>query len=536
MMTPAILTDAYKISHKGFMIDDTTMIYSNWTARSDKHFPVKGDLWDKKHVVMGIQEFCQEFMVEFWNDGFFSKKKKKACKKIAKFFTKFFNQPFDAKQFEELHDLGYLPITIKGLPDGTLCPIGVPCVFIFNNHKAFAWLTNYLETLFSCEMWKIMTVSTIAKEFRKLCDHWAALTCDNNLHVDYQCHDFSLRGAHGIYDGAKYGVGHLLFFKGTDTLSAVERGQMLYGKGCVGTSIPASEHSVACLGYAKDGELESYRKWITKDYPSGLVSLVSDTTDYWKVLSDYLPVLRDDIMSRNGKVVIRPDSGDPADIICGYNYYSFYEEDMSKIQEHADIAYYANYEYLINLFDDKAYKVSFIDGDHRLSITNVDTRVVKGSVELLWENFGGMVNSKGFRELDSHIGLIYGDSITYEVAKNVFERLLAKGFASNCVVFGIGSFTYNYMTRDTLGFAVKATAAYVGTDVVELQKNPVTDDGTKKSAKGFLSVVTDRQVGFKLVQGMHSPFVDDATVFYYQDGKILFRQVFEEIQERCRFI
>lgn len=532
-MIPAIATDAYKISHKGFMVDNTEVIYSNWTARSDKHFPVKGDLWDKKHVVMGIQEFCQEFLIEFWNKGFFSKKKKKACKKIAAFLTDFFGREFDPKQFEELHDLGYLPVIVRGLPDGTLCPIGVPCVFIYNMDERFAWLTNYLETLFSCEMWKIMTVATIAKEFRKLCDHWAEKTCDSNAHVDYQCHDFSLRGAHGIQDGAKYGVGHLLFFKGTDTLPAVERGKKYYGAGCFGTSIPASEHSVACLGYAKLGELESFRKWVSVDYPNGLVSLVSDTTDYWKVLSDYLPALKDEIMARDGKVVIRPDSGDPADIICGLPYAAW---DSSKTNQDMILSTYyeCNMEYCFDVHTNKMYKIEFVDGDQDLKVTEVDARVVKGSIELLWETFGGHTNSKGLKELDSHIGLIYGDSITYEVAKDIFQRLEDKGFASNCVVFGIGSFTYNFMTRDTLGFAVKATAAIVDGETVALQKNPVTDDGTKKSAKGFLKVLRDDNGELYLEQGVETPYQEDETVLYYLKGCLNYKQTFEQIQARLK--
>jgi len=201
-------------------------------------------------------------------------------------------------------------------------------------------------------------------------------------------------------------------------------------------------------------------KTLLKTYPTGILSVVSDTFDLFKVLTDYLPRLKDEILARDGKLVIRPDSGDPVDILCGTRQYA------SK----------------------KAFELDILD---RENSTAKHTHQTKGVIELLWDVFGGTINEQGYKVLDPHIGAIYGDSITIDRADEICKRLEAKGFASTNVVLGIGSFTYQYNTRDTFGFAMKAT--YVEVDGVgrEIFKDPITDDGTKKSATGLLRVVWD---------------------------------------------
>jgi nicotinamide phosphoribosyltransferase len=192
-----------------------------------------------------------------------------------------------------------------------------------------------------------------------------------------------------------------------------------------------------CAG-GRDSEFETYERLITEIYPNGMISIVSDTWDFWSVLTDILPKLKDKIMSRNGKVVIRPDSGDPVDIVCG--------NDM----------------------------------------LNADDPAHYGAVEVLWNIFGGKINEKGYKELDSHIGLIYGDSITIDRAEVILAKLEAKGFSSGNIVFGIGSYTMQYVTRDTLGFAVKATSVVIDGERKAIFKDPKT--GSKKSHKGLLMV------------------------------------------------
>jgi nicotinamide phosphoribosyltransferase len=250
------------------------------------------------------------------------------------------------------------------------------------------------------------------------------------------------------------GAAHLLSFRGTDTIPAINFLEEYYSapkySGEVGCSVAATEHSVMCAG-TPDMELSTYRRLIKDVYPSGILSIVSDQYDLWKVLTNYIQDLRSDILSRNGKIVFRPDSGDPIKILCGD---------------------------------------SFRSGP-----------AAKGVIELLWDCFGGKVNSKGYRELDSHVGAIYGDSISLDRAKQICTLLKKKGFASTNVVFGIGSFTYQYNTRDTFGFAVKSTytecSTMDGTECVDIYKDPVTDDGVKKSAMGLL-VVKKNENGFYL--------------------------------------
>lgn len=194
---------------------------------------------------------------------------------------------------------------------------------------------------------------------------------------------------------------------------------------------------------------------LLENFTTGIISYVSDTYDLWAVCSKILPRIKDKIMARNGKLVIRPDSGDPVDILCG--------------KEWSSLGY--------NGYGDSI---------------KPNNNEAKGVVELLWDVFGGTVNEKGYKVLDPHIGVIYGDSITLDRAEQICKRLEAKGFASTNVVLGIGSYTYNYNTRDSLGIAVKSTYCEVVengfVEKREIFKDPVTDDGTKKSARGLLCV------------------------------------------------
>jgi nicotinamide phosphoribosyltransferase len=205
-------------------------------------------------------------------------------------------------------------------------------------------------------------------------------------------------------------------------------------------------------------------KRLLEIYPNGILSVVSDTFDLFKVVTEYLPRLKDEILARDGKLVIRPDSGNPVDILCG------------------KIVWVNKGEFDFN--------------KSRISGLNPDD---KGVIELLWDVFGGTINEQGYKVLDPRIGAIYGDSITIDRANEICKRLEAKGFASTNVVLGVGSFTYQYNTRDTFGFAMKATYVEVthkaesgspafSVEGREIFKDPITDDGTKKSATGLLCV------------------------------------------------
>jgi len=482
--------DFYKTGHKPQYPDGTEYVYSSMTARSNKHFswqqPGKGYV-----VLWNLQGFIKEFLIDGWNEGFFNKPKKECLD--------YFNRrmstsvgPIDSSHISDLHDLGYLPIQIKSLKEGTLVPIGMPMFVIVNTDPKYFWLTNLLETIISTEMWKPITVATIAYEYKKLCTEFADMTCDNRDHIPFQCHDFSMRGMPGWHDAARSSTGHLLPFAGTDTVPAIDYLEEYYyadaDTDLVGASIPATEHSVMCMG-SKEGEKDTIKRLLKEIYPTGYFSAVVDTWDFFKVLTEMLPELKQEIMSRDGKFVVRPDSGDPADIICGL--------------------------------------------EPAFGATGA-TPEDKGAIELLWDTFGGTINDKGYKVLDEHIGLIYGDSITLQRANNIFKRLEDKGFASSNVVLGIGSYTYQYVTRDTFGMAIKATWGQINGVSRDIFKDPATDDGTKKSAKGRLMAYVDKDTK-ELSYKDQCSALDETKGEYkkvFLNGKMCRPQTLKEIRTR----
>ncbi|OYW78740.1 MAG: nicotinate phosphoribosyltransferase, partial [Polynucleobacter sp. 32-46-5] len=350
----------------------------------------------------------------------------------------------------------------------------MPVFTIRNTDIRFAWLTNYLETWLSSQLWKQMTIATIAYEYRALVNEFALLTTGSTAGTEFQVHDFSYRGLSGTEDAAASGAAFLLSTCGTDNIPGLYYATKFYGAnmktGLIGTSVPASEHSLASTGIAVDGELETYRKWITKDYPTGIVSVISDTLDFFRVVTEFATELKYDILNRQpnalglAKVVFRPDSGCPVKILTGYLPQEIrWAADFSNAVR-TDIAY-------------------CIETGRKLSEPEI-----KGAVQCLWDIFGGTTTEQGYKQLHERVGLIYGDSITLERAEQILKRLAKKGFASTNVVFGVGSYTCQYLTRDSMGIAVKATAAVVDGQTYALSKDPTTDDGTKKSAKGLLRV------------------------------------------------
>lgn len=489
---PLHLIDFYKADHKSQYPNGLEFVYSNLTPRSNKHFNWKQE--GKGYVILwGLQGFCQEFLIDLWTEGFFKKDKEEAVKKFER-RMKNAGVTVDGEHFSKLHDLGYLPIQVKALPEGSKVPVGVPVFTIENTHPEFAWLTNSLETALSAGLWKRITIATIAYEYYQICKSYLDLTCDNEDHLPFQCHDFSARGLGGIDWSAN--SGHLLFFQGTDTVSAIDYLEEYYfadsDEEFIAGSVPATEHSVMCLN-GKETETGTVERLLVDVYPTGIVSMVMDTWDYFKFLTEGLPTLKDTIMGRDGKFVVRPDSGDPVKIICGYKVAAQDLDHFGKTgnvfktddKAWAEGKLKANRWALKNGSESFKYFGKYYETETGRELSEAE---VKGSIEILWDIFGGTINEKGFKVLDEHIGLIYGDSITLDRADEILCRLKDKGFASSNVVFGVGSFTYQYMTRDTFGMAVKATFGVINGEEVEVFKDPATDDGTKKSAKGLLRV------------------------------------------------
>ena len=477
-MNPLLLTDGYKTGHHLMYPEGTTLVYSNFTPRSNKYAPKGCD-----QLVSFGQQMMMVKIHEAFNRDFFSRKKKEVCGEMKEELEMYLGMPYDVTHFENLHDLGYLPIKVKIIEEGTLVPMRVPVLTICNTHPDFYWITNYLETIVSNMLWKPMTSATIAHTYRKLLTKWQEKTdAEKGWFIDWQGHDFSMRGLDSIDAVVSSGLGHLTSFMGTDSLPTIHGARKYYAaEGPVGGSVPATEHSVMCAG-SKESEVETFRR-LLKTYPTGILSVVSDTWDLWKVCTEHIVTLKEEILARDGKLVIRPDSGDPVDIICGAGFAQA-----------------------------KDYKTSMC--------------ITKGVIELLWDVFGGTINEQGYKVLDPHIGAIYGDSITLDRADEICARLEAKGFASTNIVLGIGSFTYQFNTRDTFGFAMKATYVEVNGVGQEIFKDPITDDGIKKSAKGLLRVnedmsLTDQVSWDEEGEGMLQTLYVDGIFESYTDFKTI---------------
>lgn len=440
-MNPIFLKDFYKVGHIKQYPPGTDLVFSNFTPRKSRMAGVDHS------VFFGLRYFLKEYLQRQFNLFFFNSPGYVADEAAVRAYEyqnimlACLGDDNYPRHIAELYELGYLPLAIYALPEGSVVPCGVPALVMYNTHPDFYWLPNMLETLLSCTLWQPCTSATIARQYRLLLDSYAEETSDIPEFVDYQAHDFSMRGMSSVESAILSGMAHLQYFKGTDTIPAALAAGGYYDRHLEICSVPATEHSVMSAG-GQETEYATFERLINA-YPTGVLSIVSDTWDLWKVITEYLPRLKDKIMHREGKIVIRPDSGNPVDIICG-------------IKNPSD-QFIAPYN--------------------------------KGVVESLWEIFGGTVNSKGYKQLDSHIGCIYGDSITLQRAQEICERLKCKGFASTNIVFGVGSYTYQYNTRDTLGWAMKATYCEINGVGRPITKNPITDDGTKKSHSGLLRVV-----------------------------------------------
>lgn len=561
-INPLHAVDFYKPSHEAQYAKGTELVYSNFTPRSNKLSNLPEDGRDGI-VFFGDEYFYKNFLVDIWNREFFHKPKDLVLNRFARRMKNAlgkYPREEQMSKLEKLYNLGYLPIEIRAVKEGTFVPIGVPALSIKNTilSEDFSWLTNYLETVLSSCLWKPCTSATTARYYRKLCEDYAAKTCDNTDHIQFQCHDFSFRGMSGLEDPAVSGAAHLTSFSGTDSVLAIDLLEDFYGansdKELVGASVPATEHSVMCMG-TKEGEIETFRRLINETYPDGIVSIVSDTWDFWKVIGEYLPELKPEIMARDGKVVIRPDSGDPVDIICGAcpvfedletakeklsTDYSFHELDqyMNPLNDNGcnEITVFVKDEnsyYKFTVILTQGYYYDSYSAIQEYEKVEPSLEAI-GAIEALWNIFGGIINSKGYKVLDPHIGLIYGDSITPERAKRILERLEVKGFASSNIVFGVGSFTYTYVTRDTWGFAVKATAGIVNGEVRQIFKDPATDTGkTKKSLKGFFGVYLDKDSGqLYVVDNLDEEPYDDCLEVRFRNGVVYGSSTLQEIRNR----
>lgn len=501
-------TDSYKVSHINFETNGVKEIYSNFTARFSHYMrDMLGESYDNKFVVFGIQWLLLRIHA-MAKKGFFDRPKDEVIAEMKRVhFPYIGNDNFE--HFEKLHDLGFLPIVVKSVDEGTLLPVGLPFLTIRNTLPEFEWLPNYLETLISTDLWKQLTVATIAREYRKLSNAFGLETNGNIDGTEWQNHDFSCRGQSGLESSAINGVAFLLSSCGTDNISALWAAEKFYnsrvdGDQLLAGSVAAGEHSVTTLGILvererakNDGEdidvVEAeyrYKRWLlTERFPTGIVSDVSDSFDYWGHITKNLPRLKDVIMARDGKYVVRGDSGNPVHIIAGYRILEI--DDDTSVKMLMEIV--AKESRKLNgaeviLYKGQYHKILRTDFGGTIQITEAEA---KGTIVILSEIFGYTVNELGYKNLDSHIGMIYGDGITVQRSQEIMQRLKDKGFASTNIVFGAGSYSLNMLSRDFLGMAIKATNTVIDIDgdivSMPIYKDPKTDT-SKKSARGLLSV------------------------------------------------
>lgn len=488
---PLILTDFYKVSHHAQYNEDIEYITSYYTPRMSRIYNVD------KVVMALLQPFLEEYFIESFQEQFFGKKKSELMKDYKYVLEqtigiKVAEDAFD--RVSELYDLGYLPIKVSAIPEGTLVPVKVPMFEITNTHPRFAWVVNALETLMSTSLWHGMISATVGYQYRQIANKWYEKTVDN-ANPSSALGDFSFRGQESVESGIKSSAGFLLSHTNTATLPAIPYLSHYYdaplaevGKGAVST-----EHSVMCSNYSIDGDEETFmKKLITEIYPDGYVSIVADSYDYWGMIDYILPSLKKEIMKRDGTIGIRGDSGDPIEIVAGRPILEtelYQGEPLTKGTDTDSYIYKA---------EDKYYLVSD-DTFMEMDLEDMPSEVI-GTVAALYRDFGGTVNSKGYKVLDSHIKAVYGDGITQQRAEEIYKRLADKGFSAQNVTLGVGSFSMQAVenedgslspyTRDTFGVAIKATHGLMrdGSDIFIL-KDPITDTGNfKKSLQGLVDV------------------------------------------------
>ena len=571
-----LMSDFYKQAHAEQYHPDMAYIYDYLTPRTSRI-----DGMDFL-ISFGEQGFVKEFLVEYFNRTFFDIPFEQAIYEHKRvIYHTMTKEHVDYTKIEELHKLGYLPIELKIIPEGTKVPIHVPMVEIHNTLPGWVWVVGFIESIMSTELWYPMCVANQAYTYRNIVNKWYGKTVENGDELaKHAISEFGFRGGKGREAGILASSAFLTSFDKTATIPALLYLEDYYNcnieEGNVGSGMISTEHSVMCSNAAIDGDEDIfYKRLFTELYPTGNVSVVCDSYDYWRIVTEVIcKKCYDDIFKRKGGAVyVRGDSGKPADIICGTlkgNDYLVVEglkeggiPEYFKAKAERDYPWNGASESWYNVrIGDYLYKVTCDhawitdedeDGYYSDEVENVSfekveiTPEMKGTVELLWEAFGGTVNVKGYKVLDSHIRAIYGDSITPVLANEIYKRLADKGFAACNVALGAGSFSMQCtrdgdelkpFTRDTYGIAVKATYGEMNDGTpIDIFKNPKTDSGIKKSQKGMCFVHYDDNGHIVYEDGYNSkniPSNENGNLFVtiFKDGKVMNEQSIHDIRNR----
>lgn len=439
---PLLCLDFYKTCHCDQYPKELTKLVSYYTPRMSRLADVD------KVTLFGLQAFIQEYLVEAFNRYFFHLPVDDVLSNYLRVLKATIGTSgIGATRLRKLHELGYLPLEIRAVPEGTRTNIHVPQIEISNTHPDFVWLVNSIETMLSCSMWHTQVSAEVGYRYRQIVNAYAERTCDDSVCRAKLLGDFSMRGQESVESATKSSAAFCLSFLNTATVPAILWLEKNYDCNCAYEPVAyggiSTEHSVMCSSFAVDGdEITQIRRLLTEVYPHQSFSMVSDSYDYWHLVKEILPQIKDEILEHDGCLMIRGDSGDPV-------------------------------------------------------------QVVTQTVFRLWEIFGGTTNSKGYKVLNPHIKAIYGDSITPQRCEAIYSILEQYGFAINNVALGVGSFSmqcletmkagateYSPYTRDTFGIAVKATYAEgKNGEPIMIFKDPKTDSGHfKKSQRGCCRV------------------------------------------------
>jgi len=479
-INPMLLCDFYKTVHSDMINPKMTKSMSYYTPRMSR---VKR--WDKV-VMFGVQMFCKTWLIDYFNDNFFKLTEDEVVAEYTRVLDVTLGKGiYGTEKIRKLHRLGYLPIEITALPEGTMVPIHIPMFGITNTHDDFAWLPQALESLISAEMWYPQITATVGKTYRDIVNKYYAETVEDDVPRAKALGAFDFRGDMCVDAALKAGAGWCLSFLNTATVPAIPYLENMFNCDCtkepVAFGAVSTEHFVMCSNFAVDGdEITFLRKMLTELYPNTSFSCVLDSYDYWNVIDNILPQLHDEIMAHNGCMLMRGDSGD-----C--------------------------------------------------------VEVVTKTVFKLWEQFGGTVNSKGYKVLDPHVKAIYGDSITVQRCEEIYEILKNEGFACSNVALGVGSFSMHCIeeenmlkpfTRDTFSSCIKACYAEVDGNCYPVFKDP-KDGGFKKSQKG-LCYVYEENGELKYKDEYTSENIPEGNLLetVFKDGKMIKDYTLDEIRQR----
>ncbi len=480
-ITPMLLMDFYKAVHSDMLNSKMTKSMSYYTPRMSRV-----DRWNKV-VMFGLQMFCKTWLIDYFNDYFFNMPKDEVVGEYKRVLDASLGAGiYDYHKIEKLHDLGYLPIEIIALPEGTVVPVHVPMFGITNTHPDFAWLPQALESLISAEMWYPQITATVGKTYREIVNRYYDITCEDNVSRERALGAFDFRGDMCVDAALKAGAGWCMSFVNTATVPVIPYLEEMFNADCTKEEVAfgavSTEHFVMCSNYAVDGDEETFlRKMLTELYPDTSFSCVLDSYDYWNVIDNILPKLHREIMEHNGCMLMRGDSGD-----C--------------------------------------------------------VEVVTKTVFKLWEQFGGTVNSKGYKVLDPHVKAIYGDSITVQRCEEIYQILMENGYACSNVALGVGSFSMHCIeennvlkpfTRDTFSSCIKACYAEVDGKCYPIFKNP-KDGGFKKSQKGLCYVYRNENGELAYKDEYTSENIPDGNLLetVFKDGKLIKEYTLKEIRER----